>query len=100
MNVLVIGGGGREHALVWKLAQSKLVTKIFCCPGNGGMVGNGITNISIEGYDELANFSLENRVGLVVVGPEKPLCEGIVDLFRSKGLTIFGSNQKGSPTGR
>ena len=94
MNILVIGGGGREHALVWKLAQSQGVETVYCCPGNGGTNGNGVCNIAFEGYEELALFALENRVGLVVVGPEKPLCEGIVDIFRSKGIKIFGPTKE------
>ena len=90
MNVLVIGSGGREHALVWKLAQSDHVEHVYCSPGNGGMIADGITCIPLSDFHELAKYCLDHDVGLVVVGPEKPLCDGIVDLFRNKGITIFG----------
>ena len=90
MNVLVVGGGGREHTISWKLSQSASVETVYCAPGNPGMDHDGIEALSISDYEELAQFSLENNVGLVMVGPEVPLCEGIVDIFRAKGLKIFG----------
>lgn len=91
MRVLVIGGGGREHALVWKLAQSRLVEKIYCVPGNPGIsqmaqcVGKDIMN-----NEEMVSFAVENDIDLTVVGPEAPLANGIVDAFRAKKLRIFG----------
>jgi phosphoribosylamine--glycine ligase len=91
MNVLVIGGGGREHALAWKLNQSPRVETVYCAPGNPGM--DGIECLDISDYEELADFAGRNNVGLTVVGPEAPLCDGVVDLFKSRGLTVFGPSQ-------
>ena len=95
MKILVVGGGGREHALVWKIAQSPKVTKIYCAPGNAGISGQA-TIVPIEASDlnGLLEFALKEKIDLTVVGPEDPLTRGIVDLFESKGLSIFGSNQK------
>ncbi len=91
MNVLVIGGGGREHALVWKLAQSPDADQVFCAPGNAGM--DSAQRIDISDIADLARFAEENAVGLTVVGPEAPLCDGIVNVFRERGLTIMGPDQ-------
>lgn len=88
MNALVVGGGGREHALAWKLAQSPQVETVYCAPGNPGM--RDIECVPISDHQELADFALQQDVGLVAVGPEAPLCDGIVDLFRAKGLKTFG----------
>ena len=91
MKVLVVGGGGREHALVWKIAQSPLVTKVFCAPGNPG-IGQLAENVPIR-VDELGrllDFARSEEIGLTVVGPEQPLSLGIVDLFEEEGLKIFG----------
>lgn len=95
MKVLVIGSGGREHALCWKIAESKKVSKIYCAPGNGGTekLAENI-NINPSDLDSLVNFALENKIDLTVVGPEQPLVEGIVDKFEEKGLKIFGVNKK------
>jgi phosphoribosylamine--glycine ligase len=95
MKVLVVGGGGREHALVWKIGQSPKVTKIFCAPGNAG-ISRHATVVPIKGNDveRLLSFALKEKIDLTVVGPEEPLTRGIVDLFESKGLRIFGPNQK------
>jgi phosphoribosylamine--glycine ligase len=95
MKVLVVGGGGREHALVWKIAQSPKVSKIFCAPGNAG-ISELTTLIPIKANDlnGLLQFALKEEVDLTVVGPEEPLTRGIVDLFESKGLLIFGPDQK------
>src|SRR5262245_3728219 len=91
MKLLVIGSGGREHAIAWKLAQSPRVQKVFVAPGNGGTAReNGLENVAISEIDKLAEFALAEGVYLTVVGPEAPLAEGVVDLFRSKGLRIFG----------
>jgi phosphoribosylamine--glycine ligase len=95
MKILVVGGGGREHALVWKIAQSPKVAKIYCAPGNAG-ISKQATIVSIKANDlnGLLQFALSERIDLTVVGPEEPLTKGIVDLFESKGLAIFGSTQK------
>ncbi|HTK77090.1 MAG TPA: phosphoribosylamine--glycine ligase, partial [Gemmataceae bacterium] len=91
MNVLVIGKGGREHALVWKLAQSPRAEKIFCAPGNAGTAKDGV-NVPIEPseVDKLIRFARKETVGLTVVGPEDPLAQGIVDAFHAAGLKVFG----------
>lgn len=89
MKVLVIGGGGREHALVWKLAQSPRVTKIFCAPGNPGIAELAEC---VPTADE--NFAVEKQIDLTIVGPEVPLCAGIVDAFRARGLRIFGPTRE------
>jgi len=94
MNVLVIGGGGREHALAWKIAQSQRVGKVFVAPGNAGTAREpGLTNVAITGIPELVAFAQTERVALTVVGPEAPLASGIVDAFRAAGLKIFGPTQ-------
>jgi len=92
MNVLVIGGGGREHTLVWKIAQSPLVKKIYCIPGNAGIDKLAeCLKMDIEGnFDQLAEFAKEKNINLTVVGPEDPLANGIVDHFQKFGLKIFG----------
>ena len=99
MKILVVGSGGREHALAWKIAQSPKVQMVYVAPGNGGTPVetkhlHGITNIPISDIQELALFAEVEKIAYTVVGPEKPLSEGIVDLFRSKGLKIFGPSQK------
>lgn len=96
MNILIIGSGGREHALAWKVAQSPQVNEIFVAPGNAGTALEAkTTNIAIEAmaFEELANFAEENKVGLTIVGPEAPLVEGIVDYFNSRNLKCFGPSQ-------
>src|SRR5205085_11092676 len=91
MRILVVGGGGREHALAWKLKQSPRVDEIFCAPGNAGTAALG-ENVSITAGDlsGLGRFAKHNRIGLTVVGPDDPLAAGIADLFRTQGLRIFG----------
>jgi phosphoribosylamine---glycine ligase len=91
MKVLVIGKGGREHALVWKLAQSPRAERVFCAPGNAGTALDGV-NVPLETteFDKLAAFARKERIGLTVVGPEEPLARGIVDHFQKAGLRIFG----------
>ena len=95
MKVLVVGGGGREHALVWKIAQSPKVSKVFCAPGNAG-ISRLATLVPIKANDleGLLVFALKEKIDLTVVGPEDPLTRGVVDLFESKGLRIFGPNRK------
>src|SRR6186713_307650 len=103
MKLLVIGSGGREHALVWKLAQSPHVTQMWCAPGNAGIADERVTktgqavecvNIPAEDLPELLDFAREKRPDLTVVGPDNPLALGIVDLFEKHGLRIWGPNQK------
>lgn len=91
MKVLVIGKGGREHALVWKLAQSARVQKVYCAPGNAGTGQEGV-NVPIEPTDfpALIRFAKKEGISLTVVGPEDPLAQGIVDAFQKEGLKIFG----------
>ena len=91
MNILVIGGGGREHALAWKLAQSAKAQQVFVAPGNGGTARDArLKNVAITDPVELADFAQANKVSLTVVGPEAPLSAGVVDVFRARGLRIFG----------
>ena len=95
MKVLVIGGGGREHALVWKIAQSPKVDEIFCAPGNAGISGLATcVPIGAEDIDALIAFAVDKKIDLTVVGPEAPLSRGIVDQFEAKGLRAFGANEK------
>jgi phosphoribosylamine--glycine ligase len=91
MKVLVIGGGGREHALAWKLAQSPRVQKVYVAPGNGGTATDpALANVAITDLGALADFAQAEKIGLTVVGPEAPLAAGVVDVFRQRGLRIFG----------
>ncbi len=89
MKILVIGSGGREHALVWKINQSPLVKKIYCAPGNAG-ISEIVENVNIESTDitGLIEFAIKNSVDLTVVGPELPLTLGIVNEFEKRGLKI------------
>jgi len=97
MNILVVGSGGREHALAWKLAQSPRSQCVFVAPGNAGTAfeGGKVANVSIKELDFVAliEFAKENNIGLTVVGPEVPLCAGIVDAFEAESLRIFGPNK-------
>ena len=97
MKLLVIGSGGREHTLVWKLAQSPHATRLWCAPGNAGIAAERLTGnhapvecvaIGAEALPELLAFALERRPDLTVVGPDNPLALGIVDLFQKNGLRI------------
>src|SRR5208283_381929 len=103
MQILVIGSGGREHALVWKLAQSPHVTRLWCAPGNAGiaqerLASNGAlvqcVDLAAEDLPALHAFAREKHADLTVVGPDNPLALGIVDLFRKQGLRIWGPNQQ------
>src|SRR5213593_4864964 len=103
MKLLVIGSGGREHALVWKLAQSPHVTQMWCAPGNAGIqqektekIEKAVecVNIGAEDLPKLLAFAQEKKIDLTVVGPDNPLALGIVDLFQKQGLRIWGPNQK------
>ncbi|TLM98042.1 phosphoribosylamine--glycine ligase, partial [bacterium] len=94
MNVLVVGGGGREHAMVWKLKQSPRVSRIYCAPGNAGIARDAdCVNISAEDVPALLAFAQKEGIDLTVVGPEAPLTQGIVDAFRAAGLRIFGAGK-------
>jgi len=94
MRILVIGGGGREHALAWKLSQSPKVRKLFVAPGNGGTAQDArFENINITDVIELRAWALEQKIVLTVVGPEGPLAAGVVDEFRKHGLRVFGPTQ-------
>jgi phosphoribosylamine---glycine ligase len=94
MKVLVIGKGGREHALVWKLAQSPRVERVYCAPGNAGTAIDGV-NLAIEvnEFEKLIRFAKKDHIGLTVVGPEEPLVNGIVNAFQKEGLRVFGPSQ-------
>ena len=97
MNVLVIGGGGREHALAWKAAQSDKVEKVFVAPGNAGTaIENKVENIAIAVGDipALVDFAKTQNITLTIVGPEQPLVDGVVDAFQAEGLAIFGPSTK------
>jgi len=95
MKILVIGAGGREHTIVWKLAQSRRVSKIYCIPGNGG-ISQIAECVSLDplNFPQVGEFVKKEKVDLTVVGPETPLVAGIVDFFRAKGLRIFGPDKR------
>ncbi len=95
MNVLVIGKGGREHALAWRLKRSARAEKVFCAPGNAGTARDGITNVNIDHYetDKLQRFCAKEKIGLVVIGPEDPLAAGLADYLRGKGVKVFGPSK-------
>ncbi|HLE66363.1 MAG TPA: phosphoribosylamine--glycine ligase, partial [Burkholderiales bacterium] len=91
MKLLVIGSGGREHALAWKLARSPRVQRVYVAPGNGGTATeDGIENAALAGIPELIGFAKRQSIQLTIVGPEASLAAGIVDAFREAGLRIFG----------
>src|SRR4029077_5534149 len=103
MKILVIGSGGREHALVWKLAQSPHATQMWCAPGNAGIGGERLAangsaveciNLAAEDLPKLLAFAQEKKADLIVVGPDNPLALGIVDLFQKNGMRIWGPNQQ------
>ncbi|MDC0454364.1 phosphoribosylamine--glycine ligase [Gammaproteobacteria bacterium] len=96
MQVLVIGSGGREHALAWKSAQDNSVTKVFVCPGNAGTaLEQKLSNISIDANDfqAIEDFCIKENIGLVIIGPEQPLVNGLTDYLQSKGIKTFGPSQ-------
>lgn len=95
MKILVVGSGGREHALAWKLAQSPRTEKVFVAPGNAGTaLEAGLENVSITSIPDLLAFAQQEKIGLTIVGPEVPLTEGIVDIFQTAGLKILGPTKK------
>lgn len=97
MKFLVIGNGGREHAIIWKLAQSPKVEKIYCTLGNAGISKQAeIINIKVDDFENLSKFAIDNKIDYTFVGPEVPLALGIVDYFNAKGLKIFGPSKNGA----
>ena len=95
MKVLVVGGGGREHAICWKLSNEDNVEKIYCAPGNAGIsyVAECV-NIEDSEIESLLQFAKENEIDLTIVGPEVPLVSGIADVFQKENLKVFGPNKK------
>lgn len=95
MKILLIGSGGREHAIARKISKNEKVSKIYCAPGNGGTaIENKCVNININSIKELKTFAINKKIDLTIVGPEKPLIDGIVDIFKKEGLKVFGPSQK------
>ena len=97
MNILIIGGGGREHALAWKAAQSPQADTVYVAPGNAGtLLEPGIENvdISVDDIPALLKFARDKAIGLTIVGPEQPLVAGVVDAFNDAGLLCFGPTRK------
>ncbi|MDB5935643.1 MAG: phosphoribosylamine--glycine ligase [Massilia sp.] len=95
MKILVVGAGGREHALAWKLAQSERIQVVYVAPGNGGTARDGrLVNVPLTDPQQLADFAQSENIALTVVGPETPLAAGIVNLFRTRGLKIFGPTKE------
>ena len=92
-NVLVIGSGGREHALSWRLAQSPSVAKVFCSPGNGGIT-EVVTCVALRGAQDIIRFCKEQAIALVVIGPEQPLVEGLSDQLSAEGIAVFGPSKE------
>ncbi|NCA27224.1 MAG: ATP-grasp domain-containing protein, partial [Methylophilaceae bacterium] len=91
MKVMIIGGGGREHALAWKVAQNKAVSRVYVAPGNAGTALNpDMVNVPITTVPELVEFAKKEQIALTIVGPEATLSQGVVDAFRENGLKIFG----------
>ena len=95
MKVLVVGNGGREHTLCWKLAQSPQTEKVYCAPGNAGIASVAeCVNIGVDKLDELADFAEKESIDFTVVGPEAPLCAGLVDVFKKRGMKVFGPDKE------
>jgi phosphoribosylamine--glycine ligase len=95
MKILVVGSGGREHALAWKLAQSDRIQMVYVAPGNGGTARDArLVNIDITDIAALADFVVAEHIALTLVGPEAPLAAGIVNLFRARGLKVFGPTRE------
>lgn len=95
MKILVVGNGGREHALCWQLRRSKHQLELFCAPGNGGIASLAqLVPINVDEIDKMVSFALEEQIDLTIVGPEAPLAAGIVDVFQAHGLKIFGPTKK------
>ena len=91
MKILVIGSGGREHAIAWKITQNKQVSRVYVAPGNAGTATNpDMVNVPISSVQDLLAFAQKEQIHLTIVGPEAPLSQGVVDAFRAAGLKIFG----------
>ncbi len=94
MNVLILGSGGREHALAWKIKQSKLLTKLYVSPGNAGIAEIAeCFDLDILNGEEVTKFAIDNKIDFVIIGPEAPLCEGIADVLRDNGIKVFGASK-------
>src|SRR5689334_4886950 len=94
MKVLLIGSGGREHALAWKLAQSPLLTKLWAAPGNPGIASHaGLAALDPADHEAVLAFCRDRAIGLVVIGPEQPLVDGLGDALRAAGVPVFGPNR-------
>src|SRR5262245_33589889 len=97
MNILILGSGGREHALAWKIAASPLTDKLYCAPGNAGIAQEAeCVSLDITDHSAVAAFAREKNIDLVVVGPEVPLCAGIVDDLEAAGIKTFGPSKSAS----
>lgn len=97
MNVMVVGSGGREHVICWKLSQSKKVNKIYCIPGNAGIEDSAeCVDIKVDDFDKIIEFSQKNHIDLAVIGPEAPLVEGLADILIEKDIKVFGPVKKGA----
>lgn len=95
MKVLIVGSGGREHAIAWKVAQSSRVEKIYCAPGNAGIEEYAeCVNIGAMEFEKLTDFAVEKGIDLTIIGMDDPLVGGIVNAFEAKGLRVFGPRQK------
>ena len=94
MMVLIVGSGGREHAIAWKLSQSPRVTKLYCAPGNAGIASVAeCVDIASENLEKIRDFAVENSIDMAVIGPEVPLSMGITDLLQASGIRVFGQNK-------
>ena len=96
MNILIIGSGGREHALAWKAAQDNFVSIVYVCPGNAGTaLEEKVSNIKIDhnNFDEIKNFCVNNNIELVIIGPEQPLVNGLSDFLQKEGIKTFGPSK-------
>ena len=98
MNILVLGGGGREHAIAWALAQSPQCDQLYVAPGNGGTasIAKNVKNLDAENGEAVLGFAKDHEIGLVVVGPEAPLVAGVADVIRSGGVPVFGPDAQGA----
>lgn len=97
MNIMVVGSGGREHVICWKLSQSKKVNKIYCIPGNAGIEDSAeCVDIKVDDFDKIIEFSQKNHIDLAVIGPEAPLVEGLADILIEKDIKVFGPVKKGA----